>query len=742
MIRPVANSDLLCPEMFRGADAVPPSIRAAIAHRLEEVTEARGGLLHACGAFNSLYFDYDPRLRRYARDPDPDCFVTISAGGDLPVLPTGSFVRLTRGSRELWGEVAAVLGAAADVDEDGWTKAARSGAPADADRDRQRVLIDTDVFGPLSPSESIERGRWVRPGGGLENGQLLGSVPSTWGDISARDQIGSFAAYLAGPARTLLDVGPLPGWLASDSPAVSDADMARSIRTAVESLAEIMSTAPGLRTWGLYARPKAEAAVFAASEAFAEVRRSVCRPAPGDQARYSALWPLLDVLVGADGPGDGLGGVAGVALTIDANLALADATTSPSLPGGIDLRVDDVWQHGGIWRTQRLPVAEFLRALDPLDPAGIGFIESSDSSAPGLASGSSSAASREGDEPREREQGASRAAVVHIDDELVVLTAAVCQDDLTNGRLRLTRAVLDLLPPGELILQLHHDGAPGTGDGTLQQVRRRQDMLLGVRWPSSAPPGLHLTVAAARAGRRLVATSVRLAHPVDVAGFGTVRWECDETLFSLGTGLGISEEAAQSWEPWAPSLTRGSWRPAVAALEHLVVEALKRDGDQGPADSRRLDGRRLTAALFGPDVRSTALLWTVIHTCEDMAVLGLLTQSPGPASGPDVFTWWPSTPEADKARTAAEWGGDDGSGQPLSRRWIRPQRRRLPADQQASLVARLDYAKWRVEVEGADADTELPPGTTFVHGHLKGSGPGRPWHRHVPQDLEDNSGNG
>ncbi|MGW6208442.1 hypothetical protein ACWF9B_32960 [Streptomyces sp. NPDC055089] len=696
---------------------------------------ARGGLLHACSAFNSIYFDYDPRLRRYVRDPDPDCFATVSVGGRLPVLPAGTFVRLTRGSRELWGEVAAVLGAAADVDEDGWTGAGRSGAPAEADQDRQRVIIDTDIFGPLSVSESIERGRWLRPGGGLENGQLVGPVPSSWGDTSARDQIGSFAAYLAGPARALLDLGPLPGWLESDSTKVSDADVARSIRTAVECLAQIMTTAPGLRTWGLYARPAADAVSFSTSNTFQEVRRAVCRPAPGNRARYSALWPLLDALVRGGEHGGGLTGIAGAALAIDANLALADATTSRQLPDGIDLRVDDLWQHGGIWRAQRLPVNDVLRELDPLTPAGIGFTESRESRtgvplSPAPSAGSSKA-----------ERGASRVTVVHIDDELIVLSVAVSQADLSAGRLRLTRAVLDLLPPGDLILQLHHGGSPHSDDGAEQHVRRHEDAVQVINWPTAIPPGLHLTVAAARAGRRLVATSLRLTNPLDVAGFGTVSWEFDEALFCLGTGLDTPQGTQKSWQPWAPLVARGPWRPAVAALEHLIVEALKRDGDRGLADSRQLDGRRLTAALFGPNVRSAALLWTIIHTCEDMTVLGLLTQSPGHSGGPDVFTWWPSTPEAKEAKAAAEWGADD-AGPPLSRRWIRPQRRRLPPEQRPSLKSQLDYAQWRVEVEGIDADTELPPGTTFVHGHLKGSGPGKPWHRHVPHELEGNSGNG
>ncbi|MFE9637236.1 hypothetical protein [Streptomyces sp. NPDC006463] len=410
-----------------------------------------------------------------------------------------------------------------------------------------------------------------------------------------------------------------------------------------------------------------------------------------------------------------------MALVVDANLAIADAVTSPENPPGVDVRVDDIWQQGGIWRAQALPVDDMLASLDPLIPGGIGFAESQathqrEAPLPGHGSYASDM---------------GQVNVVHIDDELVVVTVALSAADLGKRRLPLSRSVLELLPSGDLILNLHHDGRLLAEEQKEQRVRPTGGAVHGVVWPAGLPPGLRLTVAAARAGRRLVATSVRLPQPVEVPGFGTISWGYDEELFASGTGFTGRHPAPDGWEPWLPSVAPGSWRPAVAALEHLVIEALKRDGDDGPAGSRRLDGRRLTAALFGPDVHSPALLWTVIHTCEDMAVLGLLTRASG-NRGPDVFTWWPTTPEALQARAATEaWG--QRPEQSLTRHWVRPQYRRLPHGQQPSPESRRDYAQWRLEVEGADADTELPPGTTFVHGHLRGPEPGKPWHRHVPQ---------
>ncbi|MFJ2652071.1 hypothetical protein ACIO1C_35800 [Streptomyces sp. NPDC087420] len=685
---------------------------------------ARAGVLHVCSAFNALYFGYDPVTGRYAIEPDPDAFLEARVGGTIPVLPTGAFVRLRRGTREIWGEIAAVFGALEGTEPDGWTAASVSGAPTAGDVDRQRLVVDTGVFGPLSAEEVVEQGRWLRPEGGLERGHLVGHVPVAVAGVSSRDQVGSFAAFLAGPGRGLLDLGPLPQWLSK----ASDVEMvARAVRAAVACLAGVMASATAVRMWGLYGRSASAAEVFAHSDLAREMWTAVSRPAPGGAARYSAVWPLLDDLISHD-HGDSplaLDGVAGAALIVDANLALADAVVSGEYRDRVDVRIDDGWQQGGVWRAQAVPASPLLAGLDPLTPVGLGFDEATAAQAGAEPSGEGI--------PRLDE---SRVHVEHVDDELVVFTVALSAADLSAGRIELTRPVKLLLAPGRVVLRLHHDGHLAD-DIAVQQARHTSSAVSGVAWPDTMYPGLRLTVAAARAGRRLVATSVRLPDPVFVEGFGLVLWECDWDLFAQGLGLDVSPPSPAARDRWQSAVARGAWRPAVASLECLVVEALRRDGDVGSAGSRALDGRRLTASLFGPDLRSPALLWTVIHTCEDMAVLGLLTQTASSEGTPDVFTWWPDTPQAWEVRQVSGWG-DSGDllREAMNRHWVRPRKRRLPTGQQATPQSQDAYARWRLAVEGTGADTQLPKGTTFVHGHLRGTGPGKPWHRHVQQHHE------
>lgn len=110
------------------------------------------------------------------------------------------------------------------------------------------------------------------------------------------------------------------------------------------------------------------------------------------------------------------------------------------------------------------------------------------------------------------------------------------------------------------------------------------------------------------------------------------------------------------------------------------MAALLRDGRIGTARSRSLDGQQLSAAMFGPDVVTPPLLWTVIHTCEDMTAAGLLTRTTVAHDGvlPEVFTWWPDTEEARKAQRAIVSNADTATRQ--LRHWRRPWERRLPED--------------------------------------------------------------
>ena len=62
-------------------------------------------------------------------------------------------------------------------------------------------------------------------------------------------------------------------------------------------------------------------------------------------------------------------------VVVHTNLAIADVTSADDglLPEGVHLRVDDVWQAGGVWRTQRLPIAADVLATDPREPLGLGY---------------------------------------------------------------------------------------------------------------------------------------------------------------------------------------------------------------------------------------------------------------------------------------------------------------------------------------------------------------------------------
>ncbi|WP_327241743.1 hypothetical protein [Streptomyces sp. NBC_01320] len=712
---------LFGPEILLGIDAVSKADRDRLVDRLEAVLEARGGLLHANSAFNCLYFGYDSDRLRYTADVDPADFVLVAVGGPAPSLPPGVFVRLTRGTREVWGEVAAAFGSCDGAEPDGWTPAALSGAPPGAGLAEQCLVIDTTVFGALSAEEAVEQGRWQRPGGGFERGQLTGSAAIFAPEVPVQDAIGAYATFLGGPGRSLLDSGPLCDWLGGRSEPES---VARAVRAAVTCVADIMADSRTLRCWSFYSRSTRRYEEFASGALAAEIRAVVARPAPGGGARYTALWPLLNALAGVDDSGqDVLAGVPGAALLTDANLVLAETATTDQPPASTDLRIDDQWQQGGIWRAQSHPLPEFLQGLDPLNPAGLGFSKTHSRGTRDRARTPSNPA-----------RSSSRVDVQHLDDELVVLTIALSKDDLSAGRLELTKPVKQLLPAGPLVIRLHHDDAEEPSAEVEQQVTPTPSGVAGVRWPASMYPGIRVTVAAARAGRRLVATTVCLPEPLTVPDFGPVRWECDWELFSFRPGAEPWRDALHgSSEEWPATVARSSWRPAVACLEQLIIASLKQDGEPGPADSRALDGRRLTASLFGADIRSPALLWTVIHTCEDMAVLGLLTRAPCPRHGPDIFTWWPDPFEASRILAPGVWGGSGMTEASVPRHWVRPRERRLPTGHQASPQAKSDYARWRVEIEGTEADTELPAGTTFVHGHLRGTGAGKPWHRHLPQ---------
>ncbi|MFE4610535.1 hypothetical protein ACFRK5_19625 [Streptomyces niveus] len=715
---PAASTPLFAHELALGCDALPGEVKEELVAFLEDVAQVRRGPLHVCTAFNAVYFGYDLEAGAYSTDIlDPEAFTLLGSDIRNPLPPVGSFVRIERGAHSLWGEVCASFGASPDVEEDGWTPGALSGAPFSGGSEvaLARAVIDWDALGALTSAEHKELARIRRSPAGVVDrwGHLVGTA-DTSGLMSGRDHSGLYRQFLVGPGQGLLAAGAL-GPLLQDSTDTVAAE--RALQECFRTLEELLRQAPGLAVWDLYAQPVDRHQQFASGPVAAEMVDRFTRPAPGGSPRYTAVWPVLAGWEHEVGNEHALELTAAASALVDANLALAFQATAGGLRRNVDLRIDDSWQQGGIWRAQTLPVDEVLADCDPLTPAGLGHLEH-------LLSG---AAKRTGSSsPRQTD---SVVHVEHLDEALLVVSVALSEADLSAGRLPLPDAVQSLLGKGPLTLEVHHSGQLLDRDLARQQTQRGPGGLVSVEWPDSFYPGIKVTVAAARSGRQLIVTTTLLPDPV-LVGDALLAWCFDPAL--LAEAWGLLDIPPPPLGPGSPTQrpTGGGHRPPVTALEVLIVAALLRDGRIGTARSRSLDGQQLSAAMFGPDVVTPPLLWTVIHTCEDMAVAGLLTRTIVAHDGvlPEVFTWWPNTEEAREAQRIA-LGADTAVRQ--IRHWRRPWERRLPDGHNATPAARARYAQWRIEVDGPDADTELPEGHTFVRGHRRGEGQAPAWHQHL-----------
>ncbi|WP_250293840.1 hypothetical protein [Streptomyces atroolivaceus] len=713
-----ADAPLFFPELTLGCDALPGDVKEELISFLEDVAQVRRGPLHVCTAFNAVYFGYDLDAGAYSTDIlDPEAFPLLGSSTQNPLPPVGSFVRIERGVHSLWGEVCASFGASPDVEEDGWTPRALSGAPSSGGPEvaLARAVIDWDALGPLTSVEHKELARIRRSSAGAVDrwGHLVGTA-DTSALMSGRDHSGMYRQFLMGPGQRLLAAGDL-GPLLQDSADTVAAE--RALQECFKTLEELLRQAPGLAVWDLYAQPVDRHQQFASGPVAAEMVDRFTRPAPGGSPRYTAVWPVLVGWEHEAGDEHALELTAAASAMVDANLALAFQVTAGSLRRDVDLRIDDSWQQGGIWRAQALPVDAVVVDCDPLVPAGLGHLEHL---RPDVAKSTDSSKPKQID---------SVVRVEHLDEALLVVSVALSEADLSAGRLPLPDAVPSLLGKGPLTLEVHHSGELLDRDLARQHTQQEPGWLASVKWPDSFYPGIKLTVAAARSGRQLIVTTTLLPAPVQVRD-ALLAWCFDPVLLAEAWGL---LDFPSLVDPGLPTQRPigGGHRPPVSALEVLIVAALLRDGRIGTARSRSLDGQQLSAAMFGPDVVTPPLLWTVIHTCEDMTAAGLLTRTTVAHDGvlPEVFTWWPDTEEAREAQRAIVSNADTATRQ--LRHWRRPWERRLPEGHNATPAARARYARWRIEVDGPDADTELPEGHTFVRGHRRGEGHGPAWHQHL-----------
>ncbi|MEV0901461.1 hypothetical protein [Actinoplanes sp. NPDC049802] len=759
--RPVDDEPLFVPELLHGPDAVGSALRDRIVGYLAQVAAARQAPLHTCTAFNALHFGYDLEYRGYRAEVlDPSLFVPLRpADTARPPLPVGTFVRIDRGgARELWAEVVARWGADSRVDADGWLPAALSGAPMPAPGGEpavvsERVVLDMEAFGaPLTSTERAELHRLRRRGTLLDaRGHLTDDITYPPGSPDARDDLAGYARHLLTVARPLLVGGPLGGLLTNPD---DDRLLSAAVHQALATIADLLDHAAGLRRWQHYAVTQEPTAghdrLSPAPEVLDDIVRDLSRTGP--VPRHTAVWPLVAARIGEHHDPLELTGAATVIIHL--NLAVADLATGAAPTGGTHLRIDDAWQAGGVWRSQRLPVPAEVLATNPLVPLGLGHHPAPDSGDTAPPAESEPAhgpllppadgrpepaekdeqAAEESDEPAGHDTGKDHFTDVTVADSLLVFTVALRESCWADGELPLPAAAHGVLADGTLLVELHHDGDVLDDADRLHHVQHTSDVLHGIAWPWTFYTGIKLTVAAARGARRLTVTTTLLDEPLP---FGEeYRWDADTAMLAASLGLPAPARTTAAGDqppnpdPDEPSPgTQGSRLRGVEQLDGLIITAVRRHGTTGAFGARRMTGPQLMAALFGPGLTDPPLLRHIIYTCERLAATGQLTREPGAGradqpggTGPDTFVWWPNDTARDQARRHTE----QSPVQLLLRgavreHWVPPFARRLPDGYRASDTARRTYAAWIRQTRGPDADTALPDGYTFVRGGPRGS---------------------
>jgi hypothetical protein len=780
--RPFVDAPLFAGELLLGPQALPADLAASIIAYLSEVAAARTGPLHTCTAFNALHFGFDPVSRRYqAAALDPELFTLVSTGGpERPVLPLGTFVRLDRGKHSLWAEVVARYGADPDIDPaDGWVPTAVSGAPAHplpggGHGAWERTVLDFEAFGsPLTPDERRELQRARQRGSLLDpHGHLVvpavhpAAIEATDGSgVDMRDDVALYSAHLLGPARALLTGGPFGGLLTDPDDEVV---LAAALRQAFATVDALLDQAP-LRRFSGYATPAGRFTVrrrtgwpdLPAAE-IDDIVRMLTRPAAA--GRYTAVWPLLATAAARHaGDDDPLEFAAAADLIVHVNLAATDhahARASGPDTGDGESTVDDAWQSGGVWRTQRAGIEAPTAAGSPTGPppgSGDSDGERLPPEPPGTADDTVGHLPQVDPRPEPdpvddpwNPDGRPVTSEVLVDDNLVICTVTLRETHLAGDLFPVAAACADVLADGDLVVELHHDGDPLDDSERVHRVTVQRTVtrgadgreqvrvvLHGVAWPLGFYAGIKVRVAVARGARRITATTTLL----EVASpYGEeFRWDADQAVLAAALGLPAPAPDGPS-EPTGPIPGDQAGTPPVLPdryrgidqLRNMIVAVLRRHGLPGAFGARRLTGPQLLAAMFGDDFVNPHLLWQVIYTCERLTDAGRLDCETDPADpdrqvrgGPDTFVWWPddTARRQDHARHTHRPGEHTGgvrAGQ-VREQWVPPHLRLLPGGYQASDSARDAYATWIRKLRGEHTPAEMPDGYTFVRGGPRGS---------------------
>lgn len=626
---------------------------------------------------------------------NPERIPLREAAERAPALPTGSFVRVhtETAAGDLLGEVIYKEGAHPSLDG-GFLDGALSGAPAAPDDNggvvvRERFVLDLDAFGkdgnsftPKQYERLCRKSRWLGA-----NGHLVMDAEYTGGEADLED-IDFYVEYLLREHRD--------GMLAfcfSEEP--SEDELREALLRSFESVRAIALRADDLRSWrdkyffdaAAYRGRLAGDGVLAAGDLHT-IYRGLTRVASGSRRAYAAVGPRILSLLEHGGvqPEEErmVRGCAYATAVCHTNVFVADTLNRTQRAGvlgdGVHVRLDDGWQTGGIWRSERVddPERYSLASVPATMPLGLGYAETR----PDMPAEERFA---DGEEP--------------IASSQTGFTVVLTLRDRALGRLRLPASAVEALAPGQLDTYVVHDGERQQ----VSDATREVTAVYGIEWPWSCHPGIVLNCNVERGGSVLRARTTALAEPVIGADGSALRFETNLRVYDAATGAGSLPAVEKRG---APSLTE------------LVNRAFRRYGRERDDGTRALTISELATAVLGPH-------W---QPGETRVLAAALVQMRLERDGID-YLWRPrvtgSTRVADRTLLTA-YGEGKPSGRLariVHRHWV-PMHLRLLADwmYEASAEKRRTYADMRRRhgMHGVLPD-ELPANYTWVEPHSRGS---------------------
>jgi hypothetical protein len=696
--------------LLLGPAALDPAYRSQVHGFLRQLARARGIPLHPAVAWNALYWGWDPSSGAYDVDVLPlEQFPVLRMGERGPAIPVGAMAQVQSGGEPIWGEAIYKEGRSPLVGEDGAVPAELSGAAVTLDESgiavlSEAVVVDFAAGGAGADIEQRVR-RWARNGRWLDShGHVVLDAVYDPGHDADLDDLHFFACWLWSQHFSALE----HGWFRlhlGDS--LTRPELWQALTASLDCVAALLATTEGLRRWGSYyvdeavhqERLAAVDAVLGGAD-LEHLAASLRLPQGDERIGYVALRPrLLELAPGSPQ----LDWTAYPATVCRASSRIAELAAA-AVPDGLALRVDDLWQSGGIWRAERLDPTSYCRllAVPPDQPLGCGAAgEAADRHVP---------AAPAGVEPEAAVSPAEE--VEEFADTFLQWTATLRQVDLEGERLPLSEAASAALHPtaeGTVLLRLEHQGDVAADEAHQPRCRLADDgrHLLEVHWPVDFFSGIRVWASVQRDGS--VIQSATLPQEPVLAG-GELR------AFEFDAGVLCPGQQA----------TEGAGSQPVT-LRRLLVEALRRRGRIDDAGDRRAEAEEIAGLAFPRGVPEGAM--PAVRRALDACVADGDLRTDG-----EEYI-------ASLTRVAAplppDWGASAELRQRMAKREhrVRLHFRRLRTSQWASEERRAEYREL-IRARGllGVARAELPRGYTFVIEHVRGA------HGAFPSAASDDAG--